>query len=99
MVFPNKRNNLKENTVKKDSEVQLYMRERRKGHTQELAAAKAGISERTARKYEKKQALPSQLKHPRPIAPVLIPSGKIGAGWWSNWSVTQPCKALPCLPC
>jgi len=50
--------------VKKDSEVQLYMRLRRKGTSQTLAAAKAGMSERTARKYEQAKALPSQLKQP-----------------------------------
>jgi len=36
--------------------------ERRKGMTQRVAAARAGIGERTARKYEKAAALPSQLK-------------------------------------
>lgn len=50
--------------MKKDSEVQLYMRERRKGKTQEVAAAKAGMSTHTGRKYEQKQALPSQIKQP-----------------------------------
>jgi transposase len=48
--------------VKKDTEIRLYLQERRKGMTQRVAAARAGISERTARKYEKAAALPSQLK-------------------------------------
>lgn len=37
--------------MKKDTEVKLLMQERRKGTTQRLAAARAGMSERTARKY------------------------------------------------
>src|SRR6266852_7829843 len=45
-------------------EVRLYMQERRKGSPQRLAAARAGMSERTARKYEKRRQLPSQLKRP-----------------------------------
>jgi hypothetical protein len=41
------------------------MRERAKGKTQEQAAARAGMSARTARKYERAAKLPSQLKRPR----------------------------------
>jgi len=51
--------------MKKDAEVQLVLRERQKGRTQVQAAARAGMSERTARKYEQAGALPSQLKRPR----------------------------------
>jgi len=54
-----------EGAVKKDAEVQLLLRERRKGRSQALAAARAGMSERTARKYEQAGALPSQLVQPR----------------------------------
>src|SRR6266496_2847746 len=50
--------------VKNDCEVRLYMEERKKGMTQRIAAARAGISERTARKYEHEGKLPSQLKRP-----------------------------------
>src|SRR5690242_12507622 len=50
--------------MKKDTEVKLLMQERRKGTPQRLAAARAGMSERTARKYEKAGQLPSQLKRP-----------------------------------
>src|SRR6266496_243728 len=50
--------------MKKDTEVKLYMQERRKGTTQRIAAARAGISERTARKYEHEGTLPSHLKQP-----------------------------------
>lgn len=51
--------------MKTDAEVRLLMKERAKGKTQEQAAAKAGMSVRTARKYERAAALPSQLKQPR----------------------------------
>lgn len=51
--------------MKKDAEVMLYMRERHKGTTQKVAAARAGMSERTARRYEKAGKSPSQLKQPR----------------------------------
>jgi Mu transposase-like protein len=50
--------------MKKDTEVKLLMQERRKGTAQRLAAARAGMSERTARKYEQAGQLPSQLKRP-----------------------------------
>lgn len=50
--------------MKNDREVRLYMQERRKGIAQQVAAARAGMSERTARKYEKSKELPSQLKRP-----------------------------------
>ena len=51
--------------MKKDGEVSLLLHERQKGRTQVQAAARAGMSERTARKYEQAGALPSQLKRPR----------------------------------
>jgi hypothetical protein len=38
------------------------MQERKKGMEQRVAAARAGMSERTARKYEHTGKLPSQLK-------------------------------------
>src|SRR5438876_5376108 len=50
--------------MKNDYEVKLYMSERRKGKTQQQAAARAGMSERTARKYEQAGALPCALKRP-----------------------------------
>jgi hypothetical protein len=40
------------------------MQERRKGVPQRIAAARAGMSERTARRYEKAKQLPSALKRP-----------------------------------
>ena len=55
----------KESTVKRDLEVLRMMRERAKGRTQEQAAARAGMSVRTARTYERLGQLPSQLKQPR----------------------------------
>ena len=51
--------------MKSDHEVLLMRRERAKGKTQAQAAARAGMSERTARKYEQAAALPSQLQQPR----------------------------------
>jgi Mu transposase-like protein len=50
--------------MKKDTEVKLLMQERRKGTPQRLAAARAGMGERTARKYEQAGELPSHLKRP-----------------------------------
>jgi len=41
------------------------MRERAKGKTQDQAAARAGMSVRTARSYEQAERLPSQGKKPR----------------------------------
>lgn len=51
--------------MKTDAEVRLYMKERAKGRTQDQAAARAGISVRTARTYERAATVPSQLKQPR----------------------------------
>src|SRR5215472_18230809 len=51
--------------MKKDTEVKLSMQVRRTGLSQRRAAAKAGMSERTARRYERAGKLPSQLKQPR----------------------------------
>jgi Mu transposase, C-terminal domain len=51
--------------MKKDTEVKLFMQYRHKGLTQAQAAARAGMSERTARKYERAGKLPSELKRPR----------------------------------
>ena len=51
--------------MKKDAEVLMLRRERGKGRTQEQAAARAGMSVRTARKYEQLGKLPSETKEPR----------------------------------
>jgi hypothetical protein len=51
--------------MKTDHEVRRMLQERRKGKTQEQAAARAQMSVRTARKYERLAQLPSQLKKPR----------------------------------
>src|SRR5205814_3038380 len=51
--------------MKQDAEVLLMLRERAKGRTQEQAAARAGMSVRTARAYYGRARLPSQLKQPR----------------------------------
>jgi len=47
-----------------DQQVYLFMVQRRH-HTQAVAAAKAGISERSARRIEKDPRLPSQKKRER----------------------------------
>lgn len=47
-----------------DAEVRLFMRERTRGKPQEQAAARAGMSVRTARSYEQRSQLPSQLRQP-----------------------------------
>jgi hypothetical protein len=51
--------------MKKDGEIKLLLDGRGKGAKQKLAAARAGMCERTARKYEKAGKLPSQMKKPR----------------------------------
>ena len=51
--------------MKTDGEVGIVFRERAKGKTQEQAAARAGMSVRTARAYERRGKLPSQLTQPR----------------------------------
>ena len=51
--------------MKTDAEVQIMLRERHKGKTQAQAAARAGMHPNTARKYQRRGALPSQLKQPR----------------------------------
>jgi hypothetical protein len=49
----------------RDPEVRLMFRERAKGRSQAQAAARAGMSVRTARTYERRGRLPSQLQPPR----------------------------------
>ena len=51
--------------MKKDAEVNLLLKERKKGRTQEVAAARSGMSVRTAWKYEQAGKLPSQMRQPR----------------------------------
>jgi transposase len=51
--------------MKKDAEVVLMIKERARGATQAVAAARTGMSERTVRTYEHAGQLPSQLKQPR----------------------------------
>jgi transcriptional regulator with XRE-family HTH domain len=54
-----------EGVMKNDHEVLRMRRERSHGKTQEQAAARAGMSVRTARKYERLGQLPSQVRQPR----------------------------------
>src|SRR4051812_7578466 len=55
----------KEDAMKRDPEVLRMLRERGKGRTQEQAAARAGMSVRTAGTYERLGQLPSQRTSPR----------------------------------
>ena len=49
-----------------DAQVRIIMRERKKGRTQEQAAASANLrSRKTAAKYEQLGQLPSELQRPR----------------------------------
>ena len=49
-----------------DAQVRILMRERRRGKTQEQAAAKANLrSRKTVSRYEKMGKMPSELKQPR----------------------------------
>ena len=48
--------------MKSDAEVRRYMKERSKGRTQEQAAATAGMSLGTARKYERAARVPSPMR-------------------------------------
>jgi hypothetical protein len=50
--------------MKTDAEVRKYMNERRKGTSRELAAARADMSVKTARRYERAGKLPSEMKQP-----------------------------------
>jgi transcriptional regulator with XRE-family HTH domain len=59
--------------MKTDNEVQIMNRERRKGKTQEQAAARAGMHPNTVRKYERAGQLPSQLRQPRTYRTRLDP--------------------------
>src|SRR5712692_3184466 len=70
--------------MKKDTEVKLYMQERRKGTSQRVAAARAGMSERTARKYEQVRQLPSHLKTPHDWQTRINPFEEDG-----TWVVSQ----------
>ena len=49
----------------RDREVRLMFGERAKGRSQTQAAARTGMSVRTARRYERGGQLPSQRKQPR----------------------------------
>jgi transcriptional regulator with XRE-family HTH domain len=51
--------------LQKDAEVLVLRRERGKGKTQEQSAARAGMSIRTARRYEQTGTLPSERQQPR----------------------------------
>ncbi len=74
--------------MKKDAEVRLDAGTQ-KGRSQVQAAARAGMSERTARTYEQAGALPSQPNSRGPIARGRIPSPTTGRGSSASWSATR----------
>src|ERR1700735_3931143 len=51
--------------MKTDGEVQVLLKALAKGKSQVIAAAKAGMCESTARRYQHARKLPSELKKPR----------------------------------
>lgn len=59
--------------MKTDAEVYLMLRERQKGKPLEQAAARAGMSVPTARKYLRSATLPSAMKQPRTYRTRLNP--------------------------
>jgi hypothetical protein len=73
-----------------DQQVQRYMHYRQQ-HTQAIAAAKAGMSERTARKFERDPKLPSQRKAPRHWRTRPDPGRAMGRS-------SHRCSANPGLP-
>jgi hypothetical protein len=73
-----------EGAMKRDPEVLRMRKERATGHTQAQAAARAGMSERTVRKYEQLGQLPSQVKQPRRYRTRPNPFAEV----WS-WVVAQ----------
>src|SRR5690348_13247959 len=86
--------------MKQDSEVKLYMQARKAGKSQKLAAAKAGMSERTGRKYEQLGKLPSQRhRNPGPGSPARIPLNRTGTGLQLNSNVIRRFKPPPCWLC
>jgi len=74
----------KEGAMKRDREVLCMLRERTKGRTQAQAAARAGMSVRTASSYERLGQLPSQRAHPRIYRTRPNPFAEV----WS-WIVSQ----------
>jgi Helix-turn-helix len=85
--------------MKQDAEVLVMLRERAKGRTQEQAAARAGMSVRTARAYERRARLPSQLKQPRTYRSRPNPFAEDWALIAKLLEVIQRCKARRCSAC
>ena len=86
--------------MKNDYEVKLYMSERRKGLSQKVAAARAGMSERTARKYEQAGAWPSALKRPHAWQTRSNPFEEDWRlPWPSNSNAIPPSSRPRCLLC
>ena len=76
-----------------DQQARLYMHDRPR-HPQRLAAARAGFSERTARRLEADPRLPSQ-RRPDVVAPSPIRSPRCGSRWCCrSWSATPSVQAV-----
>src|SRR3981081_603510 len=75
MTFPDEGSGMK-----RDSEVLLMRRGRAKGRSQEQAAARAGMSVRTLRGYERRGKLPSQFQEPRTYLTRPSPFAECGTG-------------------
>lgn len=78
--------------MKKDDEVRLLLQGRAKGLSQEAAAARSGMSVRTARNYENRGVLPSQLVKPRRHRTGSIHLPRTGRGWRRSSSATPHCN-------
>ena len=86
--------------MKRDLEVLCMLRERAKGRTQEQAAARAGMSVRTAGTYERRGQLPSQLQAAPhlPHAPEPV-RRRLAVGRRASSNATRRCRPRRCSPC
>ncbi|MBV8718538.1 MAG: MerR family DNA-binding transcriptional regulator [Chloroflexi bacterium] len=85
--------------MKRDAEVLLMLHERAKGRTQEQAAARAGMSVRTLRLYERRGQLPSQMKQPRTYRSRPDPFAEDWRGLSPSSSAIRPFRARRCFDC
>lgn len=73
--------------MKTDGEVRLLLKQIAKGKSQAIAAAKAGMSESTARKYQRSAKLPSQIK---PLRTHRTREDPFAADWaWIESEITR----------
>lgn len=72
---------------------------RASGKTQEQAAAHAGMSTRTVRKYEQAGILPSELRRPCHYQTWPNPFADAGRGCKRSWRATRPSRRRRCSRC